>query len=100
MPEALILRFSGIGIDEYWAVNDLLGLNMATGEGDWPVGLLVHAGGTADGDGLAVIEVWESRDAQSEFMANRLGGALASAGISAPPEVTWVSLAGFQVPAT
>jgi len=100
MPEALILRFSGTGIDEYWAVNDLLGLNMATGEGDWPVGLLVHAGGTADGDGLAVIEVWESRDAQAAFMANRLHGALEAAGVTSAPEVTWVSLAGFQVPGT
>lgn len=100
MPEALILRFSGIGIDEYWAVNAHLGVDMQTGEGDWPEGLLVHAGGAADAGGLVVIEVWESRDAQAAFMANRLHGALEAAGVTSAPEVTWVSLSGFQTPGT
>ena len=35
MADALILEFEGIGRAEYDAVNDLLGIDMGSGEGNW-----------------------------------------------------------------
>ena len=49
--------------------------------------------------GLVAVEVWESRDAQAASFGSRLHTPLESAGITPPPKVTWVSLAGFHVPA-
>jgi len=43
MPEALILEFTGVSEAEYAAVNKHLGIDMQTGQGDWPAGLLSHA---------------------------------------------------------
>ena len=40
MPEALILEFAGLGEAEYEAVNRNLGIDMHTGRGDWPDGIL------------------------------------------------------------
>jgi len=48
MPEALILEFTGVTEAEYEAVNKQLGIDMHTGEGEWPAGLLSHAAGPAD----------------------------------------------------
>ena len=38
MPEALILEFTGVSEAEYAAVNKQLGIDMHTGQGDWPAG--------------------------------------------------------------
>lgn len=43
MPEALILEFTGVTEAEYGAVNKHLGIDMHTGQGDWPAGPLSHA---------------------------------------------------------
>src|SRR5712691_3479399 len=59
-----------------WA--GLLGIDMHTGQGDWPAGLLSHAAGTADDGTFVVAEVWSSRADQDAFMASRLGTALAA----------------------
>jgi hypothetical protein len=77
MPEAVILQFDGVGPSEYNAVNDKLGIDMTSGKGDWPDGLLSHAAGVADSGSFVVTEVWESRRAQERFMESRLGSALA-----------------------
>jgi hypothetical protein len=52
MPEVLILEFTGVSEGEYAAVNKHLGIDMQTGQGDWPAGLLSHAAGIAE-DGTA-----------------------------------------------
>ncbi len=75
MPVGLILQFSGMGLEEYNRVNARLNIDQKANSGDWPPGLLCHAAGTTD-DGLAVMEVWESREAQGRFMEGRLGRAL------------------------
>ena len=54
MPEALILEFTGVSEAEYAAVNKHLGIDMQTGQGDWPAGLLSHAAGEAD-DGTFIV---------------------------------------------
>ena len=73
MSEALFLEFTGLGEAEYAAVNRQLGIDMHTGEGDWPPGLLLHAAGSADDGTFIVTEVWSSRADQEAFMQARLG---------------------------
>jgi len=98
MAEALILEFEGVGRAEYEAVNDLLGIDMGSGEGDWPPGLLVHTAGATE-NGWAVFEVWESREAQERFMNERLGQALQEGGISGPPgRAEWLDVAAHHSP--
>ena len=94
MSEALILRFTGATRDDYYAVNDKLGMDMAAGVGV-PDGLVSHAAGHTDDGTFVVAEVWESREAQGAFMESRLGPALASAGITDMPDVTWVPLFAY-----
>ena len=96
MPEAVILEFDGIGPTEYEAVNKELGIDMATGDGDWPTGLLMHCGGTADDGTFVVNEVWSSRDDQAKFLETRLGAALAAGGVKSQPKVRWVPLLAFH----
>ncbi len=98
MAAGLILEFDGVGLEEYEAVNRHLGIDMNSGQGDWPAGLLFHAGGAKPG-GWVVFEVWESQDAQAAFMNDRLGHALAAGGISGPPSrVEWLDLAAHHTP--
>ncbi len=98
MPEALILEFTGVSETEYEAVNKLLGIDMQTGRGDWPAGLLSHAAGTADGGTFIVSEVWSSRAAQEAFMSARLGAALGAGGVTSQPLVRWVPLLAYHQP--
>jgi hypothetical protein len=96
MAEALILEFDGVGREQYEAVNGALGIDMERGSGDWPEGLLFHAGAAKPG-GWVVFEVWDSRQSQERFMNERLGPALGQGGIEGPPErVEWLDLAAYH----
>lgn len=98
MAEGLILEFDGVGREEYDAVNEKLGIDQESGQGDWPEGLLFHAGG-AKPQGWVVFEVWESQQAQEQFMNQRLGRALQEGGINGPPSrVEWLDLAAHNSP--
>ena len=77
----------------YPKVNAMLGLDPATGSGDWPKGLRTHVGGGGDGT-VVVVEVWESRADQEAFMASRLGPALGQAGVPQPKRMEWLSVLG------
>jgi hypothetical protein len=93
MADALILEFEGYGLGEYERVNEKLGIDMATGEGEWPQGLLLHSGAAKDG-GFVVFEIWESQGDQQSFMEERLGRALQEGGIEGPPaRAEWLDLA-------
>jgi len=92
MANAVILEFEGVGKKEYEAVNKELGIDMASGKGDWPDGMKAHVGGLTDSGGLVVMEVWDSQDAQAAFMGGRLGAALGKVGVPAPVRVTWVDV--------
>ena len=94
MAEALLLEFEGAGADVYMAVNRALGIDVTTGAGEWPDGLLFHSASVGPG-GLIVFEVWESQAAQGEFMNGRLGRALQEGGMTAPPSrFEWSELIG------
>jgi hypothetical protein len=98
MAEAIILEFEGRGIDDYNRVNEALGLDMETGGGDWPEGLLSHTG-AGSADGLLVFEVWDSRESQERFMDERLAAALQAGGIAGPPtRMEWLDLAAHRTP--
>ena len=58
MAYGILLEFDdSVGKTQYDAVNEKLGLNWADGTGDWPDGLMSHAGGTlSDGGHLSCIE--------------------------------------------
>src|ERR1019366_8410373 len=92
MSKVIILEFPGVTAEQYQAVNKLLGVDYATGEGDWPEPLESHTAALGDA-GLVVVEVWESQEAQAGFMA-RLGPALAEVGLAPPTPVGRLSPPG------
>jgi hypothetical protein len=99
MAAAVILEFEGVTLKEYAAVNAVLGIDMATGEGEWPDGLVTHTAGLNDDGHLVVMEVWDSPDHQARFMETRLGAALAEGGITGPPSsVTWIEIEAHHHP--
>ena len=96
MPDAMILEFDGFGTDTYARVNDALGIDMESGEGDWPDGLVSHSGAASD-DGFVVFEIWRSKADQERFMEGRLAAALAAGGVDSPPSrVEWLQLAAHH----
>lgn len=89
MADVLVLEFSDEGaLDLYNKVNSHLGV--ADGSADWPDGLLSHVAGL-DGSDLIVMEVWESKDAQEQFMNTRLGPAFQASNVPPPRRVAWFS---------
>ncbi len=98
MAEALILEFAGLNDADYAAVNKNLGIDMETGAGDWPSGMLSHAAGQSDQGTFVVTEVWSSRADQAAFLEGRLGPALGAAGVTAVPTMRWVPLVSYHVP--
>jgi hypothetical protein len=98
MAEGLILEFSGVGKTDYGSVNGKLGIDMESGAGDWPAGLLMHTAGISSAGNLVVAEVWATQADQAAFLHDRLGPALADAGITSQPTVRWVPLLAFHAP--
>jgi hypothetical protein len=94
MAYGIVLVFEGVGEDQYWAVNDKLGIN-ADGTGDWPDGIRSHTGGPT-ATGWVVAEVWETKGHQEAFMAGRLGAALGAVGVPAPVQVIDSDLVNYQ----
>jgi hypothetical protein len=98
MAQGVILEFDDVGREQYDAVNAALGIDQGSGQGDWPAGLVFHAGGAKPG-GWVVFEVWESQQAQERFMTERLGRALQEGGVTEPPtRVQWLELAAYNSP--
>ncbi len=97
MAELLILEFEGLKEADYAKVNAELGLDPQTGAGEWPAGLIDHVAAVTE-DHAYVIEVWESQQAQAQFMQARLGPALGAAGVAAIPKVTWARVVGSHSP--
>src|SRR5688500_2872163 len=99
MHYGLIIEFKGtFDPSIYGAVNGKLGIDAETGIGDWPAGLVSHAGGPTS-DGFAVLEVWDSKEQQETFMQERLGAALEAGGAPPPDRMEWVELLAYFTPA-
>ena len=97
MAVGVILEFEGVSKDQYDAVNDKLGIDINAGTGEWPKGILTHAGGVTDGGGFVVVETWDSKDSQEAWITGRLGKALGEVGVPAPVRVTWFEVAGSHI---
>ena len=96
MAYGIVLVFEGVGADQYWAVNERLGIQ-PDGSGDWPAGIVSHAGGPT-ATGWVVSEIWNSKAEQEAFMAGRLGAALGEIGLPAPSQIIESELANHQTP--
>ena len=94
MSYGIVLLFEGVTADQYWAVNDRLGIK-PDGSGDWPAGIVSHTGGPT-ATGWVVTEVWNSKADQEAFMATRLGAALGAVGVPAPVQVIESDLVNYQ----
>jgi hypothetical protein len=97
MAFGITLEFTGVTQAQYDAVNGKLGIDMATGTGDWPKGLASHAAGPT-ADGWVVSEVWDSKADHEAFLGGRLGVALAEVGVPAPTRVTESDLVSYRTP--
>ena len=98
MAYGIVFEFTDeVGRRQYDTVNEKLGVDMAGGSGPWPAGLRSHAGG-ASADGFVVMEIWDSKAHQEQWMAERLGPALAEVGVPAPIRLTELDLIGFVTP--
>lgn len=85
MAYGIVLVFEGVTEEQYWAVNDKLGI-AKDGTGEWPTGIISHSGGPTS-DGWIVIERWDSKDSREAFVASRLGPALTAVDVPAPVHV-------------
>lgn len=94
MAEMLVLEFSAPdAVNLYEQVNKALGVDQSSGAGDWPPGMLHHVAG-GEGDSLVVVESWQSREAQEQFMRDRLQPAFAETKVPPPHRVTWLPQIG------
>jgi hypothetical protein len=97
MPEVIVIE---VACDPalYSKVNEKLGLDPATGSGDWPEGLLSHLGsgsGGGGGDGkVVVVEVWNSRAQHEAWMSSKLVPAMGEAGVPQPSRMEWLTELG------
>src|SRR5688500_14262367 len=96
MSYGIVLAFEGVGSDQYWAVNEKLGIK-PDGTGDWPAGIVSRAGGPT-ATGWVVTEIWNSKADQEAFMGSRLGAALAEVGLPAPSQIIESELVNYQAP--
>jgi hypothetical protein len=86
MAVLMILELDGATTDDYDAVNEAMGIH----EGNLPDGLVSHAvGQTEDGDGLLIVDVWETPEQLEDFVQNQVGPAMAQVGVesAAQPRV-------------
>ena len=94
MAYGLVLVFDGVSEEDYWSVNEKLGIGR-DGLGDYPPGLLVHSGGPVE-NGWLVSEIWDAKPSHEAFMAGRLGAALEAAGVGHPTQVIETETVNFQ----
>jgi len=96
MPEVIVIE---VDCDPalYPKVNEILGLDVDTGGGDWPAGLLTHVGSGSSGK-VVVVEVWQSRADQEAWMSSKLGPALGQVGVPQPTRMEWFDLLGNVTP--
>ena len=83
MPLLMLMELPGATTEQYDRVNEILGV----GTDEAPPGLISHHAGRA-GDGLLIVDVWESEDALGRFLDSGLRDAAGKAGLpEVPPRV-------------
>ena len=96
MAYGVVLLFEGVSEEQYWAVNARMGID-EEGSTGWPDALISHTAALTD-TGLAVSEIWESKDDQERFLAERLGPALEGAQVEPPAQVIELDVFNYQHP--
>jgi heme-degrading monooxygenase HmoA len=81
MAIGLIFDGDGVTQSQYEQV-----LHAVMSEGEQVKGFLSHAAGPREG-GFCVVETWESQEALQRFIDQKLGRALAEAGITTQPRL-------------
>jgi hypothetical protein len=94
MSEVVVIEFSAPGAANiYTEVNSILGWDGTPDPSQMPVGMISHVAGEL-GDKLIVLEVWQSKGAQEEFMQSQLGPALAKVNAPQPTRIEWFKTIG------
>jgi hypothetical protein len=93
MAVLLVMKFTGITIDQYESVRKATNL-----EGNKPKGAVFHV--CADtGDGLRIVDIWENQSDFDAFMTERLAAAMQEAGIEGVPDVEASTVHNIFAPA-
>jgi heme-degrading monooxygenase HmoA len=74
----MILEWEGVSPEQYARVNETMGI---ASDADAPDGLISHVAAIDEHGEMAIVDLWESEQALGSFVENRLGPALAEAGI-------------------
>jgi hypothetical protein len=91
MPDVIVIEFSmPNAVKIYNDVNKILGWDGVPNSEELPAGMISHAAGES-GDKLIVVEVWESRAEQENFLASKLGPALHQVKAPEPARMEWFS---------
>jgi heme-degrading monooxygenase HmoA len=77
MSVLMVMEIPGGTTAEYDRVNEIMGMHS---DADEPDALLQHVA-ASDGSSLVVVDVWESEEEMGKFFQERLGAALAEAGV-------------------
>ncbi|MEA2390516.1 MAG: hypothetical protein QOK31_625 [Solirubrobacteraceae bacterium] len=93
MATVMHMHWPGVTPDQYEQVR-----RSVDWEGDLPDGAKLHVAGF-DGDGITVLDVWESEEKFGAFQEQRLAPAVQEAGIEGPPDVRFYPLHGIFAPA-
>ena len=88
MAVGIIMEFEGFSPDTYEAVREKINWPQ-----DWPEGVSFHVAGPS-GDGMRLVEIWESREQYDRWMQDTIQPALREVmgeealASSSPPRVT------------
>jgi hypothetical protein len=77
MAVLMMLDFDGMSVEQYEQVNESMDIR---GDEDAPDGLISHTAALTD-NGIMIVDVWESEESLERFFEERLGAALAEAGV-------------------
>jgi hypothetical protein len=82
MAVAVEMNFRGMTTAQYDQIREKMGL---TPGGATPPGAIAHWAAET-GDGLRIVDVWESREVYDKFAAEQIGPYSAEVGVTEPPE--------------
>src|SRR6476660_5886772 len=89
MADVVVIEFAAPNaVNIYHQVNKILGWDGTPATEHWPAGMISHTAAES-GNKLVVVEVWESQEAQAEFMHSQLGPAFAEAQVPDPSRIEW-----------
>jgi hypothetical protein len=93
MPTVMSLRWPGVTKEQYEAARQQIDW-----EGDTPDGAMFHVA-WFEGDGLRVIDIWESEEAFQRFGEERLMPGVQEVGIQGQPETEFHEAHAIFAPA-